>query len=156
MFWERSRFYFKGKIISSYIYPFKWSRYHPMVQKFYCERYLSIQSMLGKKEKKYQHFNIFDYTYLPKTDICLFFFFFFYEPFPYDITRSLGALWAPTSSWRPFGPLDIVLRALRPLRPCDPRTHVKNGDERTKSWIFGVGWETFLNRHYQVNIDSTG
>ena len=36
-----------------------------------------------KKEKKYQHFNIFDYTYLPKTDTCLFFFlFFFYEPFP--------------------------------------------------------------------------
>ena len=55
----------------------KWSRYHPMVQKFYCERYLSIQSMLGKKEKKYQHFNIFDYTYLPKTDICLSFFLFF-------------------------------------------------------------------------------
>ena len=26
-----------------------------------------------KKKKKYQHFNIFDYTYLPKTDICLFF-----------------------------------------------------------------------------------
>ena len=48
-----------------------------MVQKFYCERYLSIQSMLGKKEKKYQNFNIFDYTYLPKTDICLCFFLFF-------------------------------------------------------------------------------
>ena len=32
-------------------------------------------------------------------------------------TRSLGALWAPTSSWRPFGPLDFVLRALRALRP---------------------------------------
>ena len=48
-----------------------------MVQKFYCERYMSIQSMLGKKEKKYQHFNIFDYTYLPKTDICLFVFLFF-------------------------------------------------------------------------------
>ena len=27
-------------------------------------------------------------------------------------TRSLGALRAPTSSWRPFGPLDFVLRAL--------------------------------------------
>ena len=37
------------------------------------------------------------------------------------ITRSLGALRAPTSSWRPFGPLDFVLRALRALRPCDPR-----------------------------------
>ena len=29
-------------------------------------------------------------------------------------TRSLGALRAPTSSWRPFGPLDFVLRALSP------------------------------------------
>ena len=28
----------------------------------------------------------------------------------YSYTRSLGA---PTSSWRPFGPLDFVLRALR-------------------------------------------
>ena len=37
------------------------------------------------------------------------------------ITRSLGALRAPTSSWRPFGPLDFVLRALWALRPCDPR-----------------------------------
>ena len=34
----------------------------------------------------------------------------------YD-TRSLGALRAPTSSWRPFGPLDFILRALRALRP---------------------------------------
>ena len=39
--------------------------------------YFEFQSMLGKKEKKYQHFNIFDYTYLPKTDICLVFFRFF-------------------------------------------------------------------------------
>merc|ERR1712173_180636 len=68
---------FSPKLKKNYIYPFKWSRYHPMVQKFYCERYLSIQSKLGKKEKKYQHFNIFDYTYLPKTDICLFIFLFF-------------------------------------------------------------------------------
>ena len=35
----------------------------------------------------------------------------------YTNTRSLGALRAPTSSWRPFGPLDFVLRALWPLRP---------------------------------------
>ena len=28
-------------------------------------------------------------------------------------TRSLGALRAPTSSWRPFGPLDFVLCTLR-------------------------------------------
>ena len=27
------------------------------------------------------------------------------------ITRSLGALWAQTSSWKPFGPLDFILRA---------------------------------------------
>ena len=39
----------------------------------------------------------------------------------YRTTRSLEALRAPTSSWRPFGPLDFVLRALRALRPCDPR-----------------------------------
>ena len=38
--------------------------------------------------------------------------------------RSLGALRAPTSRWRPFGPLDFVLRALRVLRPCDPRKHL--------------------------------
>ena len=36
-------------------------------------------------------------------------------------TRSLGALQAPSSSWRPFGPLDFVLRELRALRPCDLR-----------------------------------
>ena len=34
---------------------------------------------------------------------------------------SLGALRAQTSGWRPFRPLDFVLRALRALRPCDPR-----------------------------------
>ena len=34
----------------------------------------------------------------------------------YNFTRSLGALRAPTSSWRPFGPLDFVLCALRALR----------------------------------------
>ena len=37
--------------------------------------------------------------------------------------RSLGPLRAPTSIWRPFGPLDFVLRALRALRPCDPRNN---------------------------------
>ena len=35
----------------------------------------------------------------------------------YWLTRSLGALRAPTSSWRPFRPLDFVPRALRPLGP---------------------------------------
>ena len=47
-------------------------------------------------------------------------------------TRSLGALRAPTSSWRPFGPafgslglLDFVLRA---LRPCDPRNDALDSD----------------------------
>ena len=46
----------------------------------------------------------------------------------YRSHRGLGALRAPTSSLRPFGPafgpsglLDFVLRALRALRPCDPR-----------------------------------
>ena len=51
----------------------------------------------------------------------------------YNNTRSLWARWAPTSSWRPFGPafgpsglLDFVLRALRALRPCDPRNVALN------------------------------
>ena len=34
----------------------------------------------------------------------------------YVYTRSLGALKAPTSSWRPFGPLEFVLCALLALR----------------------------------------
>ena len=34
----------------------------------------------------------------------------------YDITRSLRALQAPTSSWRPFVPFDFALHALRPTR----------------------------------------
>ena len=46
----------------------------------------------------------------------------FYSSTAFEIfsTRSLGALRAPTSSWRPFGLLDFVLRALQALRPCDP------------------------------------
>ena len=41
-------------------------------------------------------------------------------------TRSLGALRAPTSSWRSFGPLDFVLCALRTLRPVR-RARLKSG-----------------------------
>ena len=44
-------------------------------------------------------------------------------PGKYESTRSLGALRAPTSRRRPFGPLDFVLRALQALRPCDPRNN---------------------------------
>ena len=50
------------------------------------------------------------------------------------INRSLGALRAPNSSLRPFGPalspsglLDFVLRALRALRPCNPRNSAMMG-----------------------------
>ena len=50
------------------------------------------------------------------------------------IDRSLGALRAPTSRLRPFGPalgpsglLDNVLHALRALRPCDPRNSAMMG-----------------------------
>ena len=46
--------------------------------------------------------------------------------FKYIQTRSLGALRAPTSSWRPFGPLDFVLRALRALRPVR-RARLRSG-----------------------------
>ena len=55
------------------------------------------------------------------------------------ITRSLGALRAPTSSVRPFGPafgpsglLDFVLRALRALRPCDPHNVALDGGKLKK------------------------
>ena len=41
-------------------------------------------------------------------------------------TRSLGALRAPNSSWRPFGPLDFILRALRTLRPVR-RARLRSG-----------------------------
>ena len=48
--------------------------------------------------------------------------------------RKLGALRAPTSRLRPFGPalgpsglLDNVLHALRALRPCDPRNSAMMG-----------------------------
>ena len=36
--------------------------------------------------------------------------------------------WAPTSSLRPFRHLNFVLRALRALRPCDPRTDGASGE----------------------------
>ena len=35
-----------------------------------------------------------------------------------EILLSPGALRAPPSSWKPFRPLDFVLRALQALRPC--------------------------------------
>ena len=62
----------------------------------------------------------------------------------YIYTRSLGALRAPTSSWRPFGPLNYVLRALRALRPCEPagaeilsRTYERTNEQGdSRSWIF--------------------
>ena len=38
----------------------------------------------------------------------------------YICTSTLGALRALTSSWRQFGPLDFVHRALWALRLCDP------------------------------------
>ena len=54
--------------------------------------------------------------------------------YKYIYTRSLGALRAPTSRLRPFGPalgpsglLDNVLHALRALRPCDPRNSAMMG-----------------------------
>ena len=37
------------------------------------------------------------------------------------VTRSLGALRAPTSCWRPLGPFEYVLQPLCALQLCDPR-----------------------------------
>ena len=46
------------------------------------------------------------------------------EPFVIiSVTRSLGALRDPPSSWRPFRSLDSVLCALWALRPCDSRNN---------------------------------
>ena len=63
----------------------------------------------------------------------------------YKKTRSLGARWDPTSSRRPFGPafcpsgiLDFVLRALRALRPCDPRTDAGVGNIRKSEILLGA------------------
>ena len=42
------------------------------------------------------------------------------------MTGSPGALRAPTSSWMPFGPLDIVICALRALRPVR-RARLRSG-----------------------------
>ena len=48
-------------------------------------------------------------------------------------TRSLWVLQALTSCWRPFGPLDFVLRAHRALNTHeDPRSH---GDPCVGDWI---------------------
>ena len=45
-----------------------------MVHKLYCERYLSIQSILGKKKKKKTNIStVSAYTYLPKANILNFF-----------------------------------------------------------------------------------
>ena len=49
------------------------------------------------------------------------------------MTRSQGALRAQTSTWRPFGPLNFVLRALWVLRQCDPRRKDQTIQEILKS-----------------------
>ena len=54
--------------------------------------------------------SVFNYNQICHGKKLMDFLFLFY-------TRSLGALRAPTFSWRPFGPLDFVLCALRALRP---------------------------------------
>ena len=43
--------------------------------------------------------------------------------YKYDLLEVKGGppLRALTSSWRPFEPSNFVLRAIRALRPCDPR-----------------------------------
>ena len=51
----------------------------------------------------------------------------------YIFTRGLGALRALTSSWKPFGPLDFVLLALRALRTVR-RACLSSGP--VKKWHF--------------------
>ena len=67
-------------------------------------------------------------------------------------TRSLGALQAPTSSLWPFGPpfgpsglLDFVLRSLRALRPCDPRTVALGTDVFFVFFLYFLDFLEFSN-----------
>ena len=66
--------YYGERFIKNYICPFKRS-------KLYCDRYLSIQSMLGKKGEK-TYFSNFSATRTYLKLILLVFFLLFYEPFP--------------------------------------------------------------------------
>ena len=64
----------------------------------------SLQGMYLWHKQKWTYY-ILQYTalgYIVFSDIALY------------STRSLGTIRAPTSSWRPFGPLDFVLRGSRP------------------------------------------
>ena len=71
------------------------------------------QSCRGKRNDKYEVFLMHILHYLN--------------------TRRLGALRAPTSSWRPFRPLDFVLRAPRALSPVR-RARLRSGP--VKIWHF--------------------
>ena len=48
------------------------------LKKLYCERYLSIQSMLGEKDKNTNISTFLAYTYIPKLTFVSFFFFFLF------------------------------------------------------------------------------
>ena len=73
-------------------------------------------------------------------------------------TRSLGALRAPTSSWRPFGPLDFALRVLRPVR----RARLMSGPVKIEHvlenvaffWKWGIflEWSIFLKMGHFFNM----
>ena len=48
--------------------------------------------------------------------------------------KSRGPDWGLTSSWRPFGLLDFVLRATQTLRLCDPRRYNPKTSEISKTF----------------------
>ena len=58
-------------------------------------------------------------------------------------TRSLGALRVPTSSWRPFGPLDFVLRAPQAFRPVR-RACLRSGPVKIGLFFLKMGlfWQS--------------
>ena len=47
------------------------------------------------------------------------------QHYNYITTRSVGALWAKTSSWRPIGPLNFVLPCLKEVECELPKVLIK-------------------------------
>ena len=90
----------------------RWNQFFPLFDIFWWKH----PQLLVPRDTPFHWFFSFLFTY-PQIFVYLLY------------HRSLGALRAPTSSLRPFGPpfgplglLYFVLRALRALRPCDPRS----------------------------------
>ena len=64
-----------------------------MVHRLYCEKYLSIQSMLGEKRRRKTNISPFlAYMHAHKLTFVRFFSLFFQEPFPYMVFYPINIL----------------------------------------------------------------